>query len=95
MRAVLLDVEERPDPVRQPTPAAARPPAGPRETIVDQAAAAVTRLHPVATMGGGVGGDEYDMNCLLRRRRVLTTRTIPPDRMIHRYDPAPTGFWSG
>ena len=62
MRAVLLDVEERPDPVRQPTPVAARPPAGPLETTVDQAAAAVTRLHPVAPLGGGVGGDEHDMN---------------------------------
>ena len=62
MRAVLLDVEERPDPVRQPTPVAARPPAGQRETTVDQAAAAVTRLHPVAPLGGGVGGDDHDMN---------------------------------
>ena len=62
MRAVLLDVEERPDPVRQPTPVAARPPAGPLETTVDQAAAAVTRLHPVAPLGGGVGGDDHDMN---------------------------------
>ena len=62
MRAVLLDVEERPDPVRQPTPVAARPPAGQRETTVDQAAAAVTRLHPVAPLGGGVGGDEQDMD---------------------------------
>jgi len=59
---VLLDVEERPDPVRQPTPVAARPPAGQRETTVDQAAAAVTRLHPVAPLGGGVGGDEQNMD---------------------------------
>ncbi len=58
MRAVLLDVEERPDPVRQPKPAAARPPTGPHETTVDQAAVAVTRLHPVAPLVG----DEDDMN---------------------------------
>ena len=62
LRAVLLDVEERPDLVREPTPAPARPAAGPPETIVGQASAAVTRLHPVATMGGGVGGDEHDMD---------------------------------
>ena len=62
MRAVLRDVEERPDLVREPTPIPARPPARSPETSVVQAAAAVTRLHPVAPMGGGVDGDEGDMD---------------------------------
>ena len=62
MRAVLRDVEERPDLVREPTPIPARPPARSPETSVVQAAAAVMRLHPVAPMGGGVDGDEGDMD---------------------------------
>ncbi len=62
MRSVLLDVEERPDLVREPTPVPARAAVRPPDSGLDHAAAAVTRLHPVAPLGGGVGGGESDMD---------------------------------